>query len=225
MTKEIYTLLENYMLSKMSDSAHDPEHIYRVLYSALDIAATEPETDMDVLIAACLLHDVGREAQFKDPTLCHARVGSEMAYDFLLANGFEETFAACVRDCIRAHRFRSSDPPRSIEAKILFDSDKLDAAGASGIVRTILYNGKEDEPIYTRTADGTISDGTQSDAPSFFHEYKRKLEHIYDGFHTARGRALAEERRKAAVDFYEAMLREVKEPDKAGREMLKKMLK
>lgn len=32
MTRETYTLLENYMLSCMDDSAHDCEHVYRVLY-------------------------------------------------------------------------------------------------------------------------------------------------------------------------------------------------
>jgi len=41
--------------------------------------------------------------------------------------GFSEDFAAHVRACIRTHRFRRNDPPASIEAKILFDADKLDA--------------------------------------------------------------------------------------------------
>lgn len=35
MTRDTYTLLESYMLSCMEDSAHDKEHIYRVLYTAL----------------------------------------------------------------------------------------------------------------------------------------------------------------------------------------------
>ena len=38
MTNQVYQLLEDYMLSCMGDSAHDKEHIYRVLYSALEIA-------------------------------------------------------------------------------------------------------------------------------------------------------------------------------------------
>ena len=46
--------------SCMGDSAHDKEHIYRVLYSALDIAQGEAGVDYDVLIAACLLHDIAR---------------------------------------------------------------------------------------------------------------------------------------------------------------------
>ena len=31
MTKEIYQRMENYMLACMEDSAHDREHVYRVL--------------------------------------------------------------------------------------------------------------------------------------------------------------------------------------------------
>ena len=50
---------EAYMLSCMNDSAHDKEHIYRVLYTALDIAAYEQDVDYEILITACLLHDIG----------------------------------------------------------------------------------------------------------------------------------------------------------------------
>ena len=45
MNKQTYTLLENYMLSCMEDSAHDKEHIYRVLYNGLEIAKTESNAD------------------------------------------------------------------------------------------------------------------------------------------------------------------------------------
>ena len=36
MDKETYNLIENYMLLCMEDSAHDKEHIYRVLYNSLE---------------------------------------------------------------------------------------------------------------------------------------------------------------------------------------------
>lgn len=55
------------MLSCMEDSAHDKEHIYHVLYNALEIAKTEMNIDYDVLIASCLLHDIGRKEQFENP--------------------------------------------------------------------------------------------------------------------------------------------------------------
>ena len=176
MEKQTFTLLENYMRSCMKDGAHDQEHIYRVLYSALEIARTEDNVNLDVLIAACLLHDIGRKEQFENPQVCHATVGGEKAFHFLLENRFEEEFARQVKHCIQTHRFRKNIFPQSIEAKILFDADKLDAAGAIGIARTLIYMGIVTEPLYTLLPNGEVSDGANDTTPSFFQEYKFKLE-------------------------------------------------
>ena len=148
MTKEMYLQIENYMLSCMEDSAHDKEHIYRVLYGALEIAKAEEHVDQDVLITACLLHDIGRKEQFADPTLCHAMVGADKAAAFLLAQGYGEEFAQKVHHCIQTHRFRKALQPQTIEAKILFDADKLDVTGAVGIARSLMYKSEVAEPLY-----------------------------------------------------------------------------
>ncbi len=87
MDRKCYGKLESYMQRCMQDSAHDQEHVYRVLYQALDIAGFEKDADLEVLVAACLLHDIGRKEQFETPGLCHARVGSQKAYAFLVAQG------------------------------------------------------------------------------------------------------------------------------------------
>ncbi len=220
MTKEEYGAIEGYMLSCMAESAHDREHVYRVLYLALDIAETEPSADKDVIIAAALLHDVGRPEQTADQNLDHALVGAEKAERFLRSCGYGEDFTARVADCIRRHRFRRSRPPESIEAKILFDADKLDVCGATGIARTLQYGGGLGCPLYHRDAGGRISDGSEghdgtldASSVSFFQEYHFKLEKLYDRFLTPRGRELALRRQKAARDFYEALLAEVREPE------------
>lgn len=191
MKKCVYQLLENYMIACMTDSAHDKEHVYRVLYNALSIANAEELVDYDILIAACLLHDIGRKDQFENPGLDHAEAGAEKAYDFLLKNHFSEESASKICGCIRTHRYRSDNPPASIEAKILFDADKLDVTGAIGIARTLLYKGHLSEPLYSLLPDGTISDGTafygRDREPSFFQEYKRKLEKVYSHFYTKEG--------------------------------------
>lgn len=224
MKKNTYHLIEDYMLSCMRDSAHDQEHIYRVLYLALTIAQTEPETDHDALICACLLHDIGRQAQFENPAINHAEAGARQAYDFLLTHQFSEEFAVKVSDCIRTHRFRKNHPPQSLEAKILFDADKIDVSGAVGIARTLIYQGTVSAPIYSLLPDGTISDGTRDTAPSFFHEYKYKLEHIYEHFYTAKGAAIAQQRQQAAADFYHALYNEVKTSCDGGRNRLDMLL-
>ena len=176
MDKKVYALLENYMLSSMEDSAHDKDHVYRVLYSALEIAKSEADVDYDVLIAACLLHDIGRKEQLADPKLCHAAVGSEKAFKFLMENGITAEFAAKVKDCIRTHRFRK---------------------------------GTVSDPLYSLLPDGSVSDGTNDKTPSFFQEYKFKLENLYSNFYTEKGKKMALERRSAAVAFYESLYKEM----------------
>lgn len=224
MDKAIYQTIEIYMRSCMDDSAHDAEHIYRVLSNALVIAREESGVDYDILICACLLHDIGRPDQIRDPSLCHAAVGSEKAYRFLLDNGFEREFAVAVRDCIRTHRFRKNDQPESLEAKILFDADKLDVVGAIGIARTLVYKGTVTEPLYTRRADGSISDGAGEEPHSFFQEYHRKLNKLYDRFYTAAGHRLAQERRTAAQHFYDSLYWEVTALDEQGKAALNEIL-
>ena len=199
MNKETYHLFENYMLECMGDSAHDKDHIYRVLYNALDIAATEKNVDYYVLICACLLHDIGRKEQFENPKLCHAMVGGEKAYRFLIDNHFDE-------------------------AQILFDADKIDATGAVGIARTLFYKGTVGESLYSLLPDGRVSDGTDDEKPSFFQEYKYKLEKLYDYFYTKRGNEIAKERQQTAVSFYNNMLREVSDSYDRGSSLLEKQL-
>ena len=203
--------VEEYMLSCMADSAHDREHIYRVLHYALDIAKHEGGADEKMLTVACLLHDIGRNEQYANPTIDHALCGAEKAYSWLCANGYGGTFASAVKGCIQTHRFRSDNQPGSIEAKILFDADKLDACGAMGIARTLLYKAQVNEPLYSLNGKGEVSDGADDVEPSFFHEYKYKLEKLYGQFYTMRAYDIAESRKAAAKHFYEALLSEASE--------------
>lgn len=226
MNREEYGRIESYMLSCMKDSAHDKDHVYRVLYNAMAIASAEGGADMDVLITACLLHDIGRPDQIADPSLCHAEVGAARAYEFLLTTGWAPERAAHVRDCILTHRFRKFAPPESIEAKILYDADKLDVTGAIGAARTLQYNGALGEPIYSTAADGSILDGTApGEGDSFFREYRCKLEKVYNRFLTRSGAEMAAERRNAAEAFYRNVLHEVHDSVMAGQKTLQELLK
>jgi len=138
----MYDKIVNYMYECMKDAAHDPEHIFRVLYLSLSIASKITENvNFDILIASCLLHDIGREQQYKNQNICHAEIGGIMAKEFLLGNGWSEKDSDHVKNCISTHRFRGSNIPETLEAKILFDSDKLDAVGCLGISRTLMYKG------------------------------------------------------------------------------------
>ena len=212
------------MLSLMQDSAHDKEHIYRVLYIALDIASHEADVDMDVLIAACLLHDIGRGEQYNHPEVCHAQVGSAMAYDFLVQIGWQERPARRVAECIYTHRYRNDRSPESLEAKILFDADKVDATGLLGIARTLVYQGIVGQPLYTVDAAGQVMDGRGDSPPSFMHEYKFKLEKLYGVFYTQRASDIAAGRQNSAAVFYKNLLAETAECYGQGQGLLGRAL-
>lgn len=208
MTEKQFKVIEAYMLTCAGDSAHDAEHIYRVLQNAKAIAKAECNVDEDILITACLLHDIGRPEQFADPSLCHAQVGAEKAKMFLTDLGMDTDFIEAVCHCIRTHRFSNRVTPQTIEAKILFDADKLDVTGPLGIARTLQYQGKHDYPLYTRLHDGSIAN-TEDGEKSFFQEYHRKLKKLYDGFLTTEGARLADTYRTAGEAFIDALYRQV----------------
>ena len=225
MDKQAFEKIEAYMLSCTCDAAHDAEHVYRVLYNALDIAATEQGVDYDVLLAACLLHDIGRARQYENPELCHAIEGGEMAFEYLSGIGFTERAATHAKQCIASHRHRSDASPMTMEAKILFDADKIDVSGAMGVARSLLYQGHVGIALYAVDENGNVTDGKCDNSESFFHEYHFKLKHVYDGFFTRRGAEIARLRRRAMDDYYESLLREVSENRVFGKNLLKGILK
>lgn len=205
------------------DMAHDPQHMYRVLKIAMDIAAHESGVDRGILVMACLLHDIGRKAQHDDPSLCHAKVGGDMAYSFLIQEGLDEETAGAVRSAIQSHRFRSQQPPESLESKILFDADTIDVTGAIGIARSLQYEGREAIPIYHVDDGGNLILGATDQPDSFLREYELKLKTVYDRLYTNRAREIADERRLSAERYFEALLTEIKMGHTTLDDILKRM--
>ncbi len=203
---------EGYMVDCLKDDmAHDPQHMYRVLKLAMDIADYEENVNRGILVVACLLHDIGRKAHREDPSLCHAEVGGEMAHQFLIQYGINADIAHAVRSAIQAHRFRSKHKPESIEAKILYDADTIDATGAMGIARSLQYEGNGAIPIYIVDDAGNLLLGSIDQPDSFLREYEFKLKNLYDRLYTGRGREIAQSRQLAAQQFCDALVGEIKE--------------
>ena len=210
MRKETYSKIENYMLEMMTDAAHDCLHIYRVLNQALHFAENYNNIDTDVLVDSCLLHDIVRQAEFNDPVKCHAEEGAELAYSFMRKIGWDKKRCMHIHDCIKTHRFRTDNQPVTMEAKILFDSDKLDVTGALGIARSLMYKGQVGEPLYTIKQDNSIYEGYEADAPeSFLKEYHIKLLKLYDYFYTEEAKNIARMRKRFIRNFYEELLDEI----------------
>lgn len=134
------------------DAAHDMSHVMRVYNLALSMAKHESDVDMDVLQAAILLHDIGGHKEMNDPSgkTDHAIESAKMAEPILKNLDFTAKQIKHIQDCIISHRYKTENRPQTIEAKILFDADKLDAVGAVGIARGFCWIGKNNAHIYRK---------------------------------------------------------------------------
>lgn len=223
MNEKEFNRIVKYMRKHNSDQAHDIDHIFRVLYLAIEIANDEENVDMDVLIAASLLHDIGRKAQLKNKNIDHAKEGARMAKKFLLDNDYSEEFAKKVSNCIKKHSFRSDNPPITLEEKILFDADKLDVLGAIGIARTIMYQTQTHSNLYNLDEEGNLIHGEDDKNNSFLHEYKYKIEKVAEKLYTKKAKEIASKRMKTAQLYYDSLIEELEETYK-GKVLIKKVI-
>jgi uncharacterized protein len=188
--------------------SHAWDHTLRVVRLCEHIGSVEG-ADMTVLRIAAYLHDIGRSAQdAANGGICHAEHGADLAATLLESLPLNAERRANILHCIRSHRFRGDRRPESLEARILFDADKLDAIGAVGVARAYLFAGELGARLHCpeKTVAQTRAYGREDTG---YREYIVKLQHIRRRMLTAEGRRLAEERHKFMTRFFERFLEEI----------------
>ncbi len=187
--------------------SHDWEHTERVYRLCMHIGAAEG-ADLEVLAIASYLHDIGRTIQDRAKGgVCHAEKGAEMAEKLLDEYQLPKDKKENIIHCILTHRYRNSHTPQTIEAKVLFDADKLDAIGAVGIARAYLFAGEVGAVLHNPDA---VPEQTRpySRDDTGYREYSVKLSMIKDTMLTEAGRHMAHERHAFMEEFFERFLKE-----------------
>ena len=185
----------------LSRGSHGWDHTERVCNLCMHIGSVEG-ADLEVLRIAAYLHDVGRSHQ--DETkgkVCHAQKGAEMAAPLLAQYPCSDEQGANIIHCIRTHRFRGQDRPETLEAKVLFDADKLDAIGAVGIARTFLFAGEVGAKLHNPQA-ALHKTRPYTEEDTGYREYKLKLCKVKDRMLTNEGRRMAAERHAFMEAFF-----------------------
>jgi uncharacterized protein len=206
-----------------NDPVHGFDHVLRVLHLAERLGRAEG-ADLEILQAAALLHDaIGAapetaehvsEAHDLIPGAVgrkdHQHASAAFARKILTDEGWPKERIERVVECIQAHRFRGTTKPESLEARILFDADKLDVVGAFGAARTIGYAVQAGQPIFADPSERFLKTGeTGPDEPhSAYHEYLFKLRRIPERLHTPLAKKLAEQRYAVLTMFFDQMAAE-----------------
>ena len=194
------------------DAVHGFDHIQRVYGLCQRIGAQEG-ADMEILLAAALLHDSQGSHPGQGQRNDHHLRSAEFAGEVLTAEGWPEERIRAVQHCIRAHRFRSGgEAPETIEAKVLFDSDKLDVIGAVGVVRALAYAFQVKQPAFAEPSQSFLEDGSKQpeEGHSAYHEYLFKLNKIASKLFTTTTRAIAKHRQQFLNDYFEELAAEMR---------------
>jgi len=187
--------------------SHDWDHTLRVYNLCMRIGQAEG-ADMEILRIAAYLHDVGRYSQDRsNGTICHAERGAEIAEELLKDVAISSARKDNIIHSIRSHRFRGSSRPKSLEAKVLFDADKLDSIGAIGIGRAFQFAGEVGAKLHNPSVDPENTKPYTVDDTGY-REFKLKLSKIKDRMLTSEGRRIAKERHEFMEIFFERFLRE-----------------
>lgn len=194
-----------------ADPVHDFNHVLRV-YNMAERLANEEHADLEIVRAAALLHDAEGSAPDSATRLSHHHRSADLAYTILKQEGWDEGRIDRVLHCIRAHRFRSDgEAPLTIEAKVLFDADKLDVLGAIGIARVIGYASINHQPFYAEPSNQFRINGIKEvgEPHSAYHEYLFKLIRIKDRLYTRTAQALASAREQYLTEFFVRLAAEI----------------
>ena len=206
------TISEARLWYPVEDPVHGFDHVLRVLRLAEQLASAEG-ADLEVVRAAALLHDAQPPETSTQPASsgkrsAHHLDSAAFAHRQLEKEGWAEAKILAVEHCIRAHRFRDDrEQPQTLEARILYDADKLDAIGAVGVARAIAYAVAHGQPAYARPSEKFLQTGKvePGEPHSAYHEYVFKLVKLKERLSTPTAKALAKRRHQFMVAYFEQL--------------------
>ena len=197
------------------DSAHGFDHLVRTMSLAETIAWREGG-DLPTIQAAVALHDIGqaREARHGGD---HAQIGAEMAAELLVGTDFPQQSIPAVQQAIREHRITGGMLPRTLEGRILFDADKIDCLGATGIGRLYMITGRYNQKVYSPVPEEIhepidpllIRSLRRRPDYSPYIEFQLLFKSLPDRMATPTGRELARERYDFMHEFFVRLRKEV----------------
>ncbi|MFK7957475.1 MAG: HD domain-containing protein [Lysobacterales bacterium] len=193
-----------------TDPAHDIEHIQRVVANASRIGQKE-QANMAVVLPAAWLHDCISLPKNSPDRAQSSTMAAAEAHRILKAMNYPEKWLADIEHAIEAHSFSAAITPRSLEAKVVQDADRLDGIGAIGIARCFAVGGVLGSSLYC--ADDPFCEQREpADKTYCVDHFYQKLLGLCDTMQTTAGAREAQRRTRAMQIYLRELQREISLP-------------
>ena len=126
------------------------QHTLRVTQFGKIIAENE-DVDVELIVAACLLHDIAWFDTTAENSRDHGRIGAEKAQPILENLGYRSNSIKNICYSIASHV--DEDDPSTIEAKIVSDADEVDRFGPYRILQWCYSDIKDYEKLATKLSE------------------------------------------------------------------------
>jgi uncharacterized protein len=189
------------------DAAHDLDHVRRVVAVAERLARQEG-ADLRIVRPAAWLHDCVSIAKGSPERARASRHAARQAEHWLLEWGFPHELIPAVAHAIEAHSFSAGIAPRTPEARVVQDADRLDALGAVGLARCLMLGGQLGRPLYAPD-DPFCERRAPDDSAACVDHFHTKLLRLQDSMQTAAGRSEAVQRTAFLRSFLDQLRSEI----------------
>lgn len=190
-----------------ADMAHDISHVKRVVNNCVyltDIERAKPE----ITLVSAWLHDCVAVAKDSPLRSQGSRLAAAAATDFLSGIDYPAEMIPEVYHAIEAHSYTAGIPPRTLEAQVVQDADRLDSLGAIGIARCLLVGGHLHRPLFD--VEDPFCDFREPDDSRFtLDHFYAKLFKLPDTMQTGAGRDEARRRAALMQDYLDQLRAEI----------------
>ncbi|HUP81899.1 MAG TPA: HD domain-containing protein [Pirellula sp.] len=190
-----------------ADSGHGIDHVRRVVENAKKIGLVE-QANANIYLPAAWLHDCVIVPKNSPLRRTASALAAQNAERFLAKIAYPSNWIDPISHCILAHSFSANVPCETIEAKVVQDSDRLEAVGAIGLARCLMTGGAMGQRLY-HPSEPFPANRLPADTEQSVDHFFAKLLGLQRTMQTESGRDEARRRSKFLVVFLRQLAEEL----------------
>ncbi|MFA6239045.1 MAG: HD domain-containing protein [Bacteriovorax sp.] len=189
------------------DPAHDLSHVKRVVSIAKRLSQLE-NAKMEIVLPSAWLHDLVNLPKDHPERASASKLAASDALSFLSEISYPSEHYKAISHAIEAHSFSANIVPRTIEAKVVQDADRLDGLGAIGLARLFSISTQLNRPFYS-FADPFAQNRVLNDKQFAIDHIEIKLKRVVELMNTESAQIEAKRRFNFVVSFLKQLQSEI----------------